>query len=361
MSRLLIALLFMGSAFSLVYLWFDDHPNPELAATKLPANDAASVLNAPPLQHQRTETVEHIASLFKTDRLLEQAPQEFFQTLPTSLSEVPRPIDLGMNENGDLIIDQRVRSLFEYYLMATGEETLQDIILRIQYDLLSQLEPDAYQQANSLLEGYLQYRNNIGVINNQYADQTGTAGSSLETMKAAKRAVRESRTDFLSPESSAAFFAAEDEYDDYMIGRATVLSDASLSQQEKRQQLELIDLNSPAQLVSAHRQSRILSEVGTQVNQLRSDGATENEIYSYRQQQLGVEVADRLTKLDVERQAWQTRMAAYRAELKGLEETPGYAIEERERMIEALREQHFEQQELLRVRALDRNRPAASN
>ena len=108
MSRLLIAILLIGSVLGLVYLWIDDRSSLAVITDDSPA---------PPVQQERTETVEHIASLLKTDALLEQAPAEFFETLPASLSDVPKPVDLGVDENGDLVIDRRIRDLFEFYLL----------------------------------------------------------------------------------------------------------------------------------------------------------------------------------------------------------------------------------------------------
>lgn len=343
------------------YLWMTNKPLPPVVSTAADEASTDMAYDAVVGRREITESVETIATLVRGSELSEEVPDIFFQSLPGSLINTPKAAALGIDDNGDLIIDQRVRRLFEFYLMAMGEESLQHIVLRIQHDLNEQLDEPAYSQANELLAAYLQYRNHIGVINNQYAEQVGVSGASLSQLRDIKLAVRESRSEFLSNDVSMAFFSAEDEYDDYMMGRAIILTDKNLTADEKSQQLELHDLQSSRELVRSQQGSSQLSDVRAEVNRLRDDGATDNDVYAYREQLLGAEVAGRLAVLDGERQQWQTRVDDYRAELVTVESAQEYPVAERERMIEVLRAQHFDAQEILRIRVLDKHRGAVSN
>ena len=133
-----------------------------------------------------------------------------------------------------------------------------DKFARIKHDLDTQLNAEAYQQANTLLEGYLQYRNHIGIIKNQYIDQASVTGPDMQLVREIKQAIRDSRTEFLPEDAITSFYAKEDDYDDYMISKVQILSNHSLSAEEKRIELEILDQNTPAELLQSQKQSNQL-------------------------------------------------------------------------------------------------------
>mgnify|MGYP000069983635 CR=1 FL=1 len=307
-------------------------------------------------QTEKTVPPEIISDLMSQERPDNETGELFYQTLPGSLSDAPKPASLETDLQGNLIINKRVQHLFEFYLMAMGEEPFENIIARIKHDLSSQLNADAYLIANNLLEGYLQYRNNIGIIKNQYAEQATISGTSMALIKEIKLAIRDSRSAFLPDEAISSFYSKEDDYDDYMISKAQILNNKALSVEQKRVELILLDENTPIELIQAQNGMNQLSKVRNSVSDLRKLGANDEDIYLYREQELGTDVADRLASLDTERQVWQARVNTYRVELANIESMDAYSKDEKHRMIEALRNEHFDEQEILRVRTLDKMR-----
>ena len=83
---------------------------------------------------------------------------------------------------------------------------------------------------------------------------------------------------------------------------------------------------------------------------LRDEGASDSEIFAVREERYGSEAAERLAALDARRADWKRRLAAYRAERDGLL-ADGAASQEA--ALDALRERHFEANEITRVRALE--------
>ena len=71
--------------------------------------------------------------------------------LPPSLAGLDHGIKLGTDTNGNLIINDEIKELFEFYMSAMGEESLKQIITRIQSDMSSQLRSSALNQGLSLL------------------------------------------------------------------------------------------------------------------------------------------------------------------------------------------------------------------
>jgi lipase chaperone LimK len=352
---LLLSITGASALLLVLLLWI----KPASAPLPLAAPSAPEAAHVAPIA-QKTLPRAALSSLVDAQETQRLPPAEFFAVLPGTLVDTPPPAPLAMDAQGNLVLDMRLRRLFEHYLMAIGEESLEHIVLRIQHALSAQLVEPALAQANALLESYLQYRNHLGELNNQYTQQAGAAGTSVDAWYALKRAARESRSAFFSSEASQAFFAREDAYDDYMLARARVLSDSALDAVARREQLQLIDLDTAPELVRSQQEATAISRVAQQVAQLRATGADESAVYRYREQTLGPAAAQRLAALDEQRSGWQDRLASYREQLAMIEASTQYPEVERERMIAQLRSALFTEREILRVAALDRQRQGSA-
>ena len=77
---------------------------------------------------------------------------DFDKPLPKSLEGIDLNIALPLDSLGNLIVGMELRDLFELYLSATGEEELDDILLRIQYALAQQLTAPALEQGYDALK-----------------------------------------------------------------------------------------------------------------------------------------------------------------------------------------------------------------
>ena len=294
-----------------------------------------------------TEMIDKSAEYSGADEL-------FYNTLPLSLRDTPRPTALGVDEDEELIADHRVRNLFEYYLTAIGEESLDRIISRIQHDLSGQLEGVALDQANQILEGYLQYRNNMAVIKTQFVNQYGSQTYNLNVVKEMKSALRESRFGFLSEDVIIGFFEQEDQYDDYMMARVEVSSDSALSSDEKEHLISQLDQQSPQWIIEASQRANLVSNVRITEKQLRAEGATDDEIYAVREQAYGVDAAEKLRVLDEKRAQWRMLVDMYRVDLNSMIASVGGSSNINHELLNSLRSQYFEGPELSRIRAIDK-------
>ena len=357
MSRINKSIIFIIVPLLIAAVFFVVGPKPQESAQQ---NEQSTLTknteNNDIIQAEKTVSPEFISNLMAKEKPQDESAEKFYKTLPGSLSDAPKPAALESDAEGNLIINQRVQRLFEFYLMAMGEEPIENIIARIKYDLQTQLSDQAYLEANTLLEGYLQYRNNIGIIKNQYAEHAAISGNDMQLIKEIKLAIRDSRSSFLPDEAITSFYSQEDDYDDYMIRKIQILSDQTLSAEDKRTALILLDEDSPTELVNSQKKAKQLSGVSNSVKELRELGASDEVVYIYREQELGTEAADRLSTLDAERQAWQSRVGTYRIELGNIESMDAYSETDKQSMIDALRHQHFDGQEILRVRTLDKMR-----
>ncbi len=340
--------LFIFVAFVLFY-------DPSVAMVE--ESKSAALMNstkANPVSVEKVIEPQLITNLVKQTPTQNDIDKSFFSVLPASLRDTPPPTALGIDEDEELIADHRVRNLFEYYLTAIGEEPLERIVARIKYDLSQQLDGVALDQGYEILEGYLQYRNNMAVIKNQFVNQYGNQAYDLTIVREMKGALRESRYGFMSAPVVDAFFSQEDQYDDYMMAKVALMSDSRLTGAEKDNLLNQLDHDSPQWIVEANHRANLVSDVRSQESALRASGGTEEDVYALRVKSYGEEQADNLKKLDERRAQWQRLVELYRIDLNSLLASAGDTSNIDQSLLQSLREQYFEGPELARIKAIDK-------
>eukprot|EP00487_Bulimina_marginata_P003880 TRINITY_DN19357_c0_g1_i1.p1 TRINITY_DN19357_c0_g1~~TRINITY_DN19357_c0_g1_i1.p1 ORF type:complete len:105 (-),score=15.93 TRINITY_DN19357_c0_g1_i1:182-496(-) len=77
---------------------------------------------------------------------------------PPSIADINHDVVLKTDADGNLIVGEEAKHLFEFYLSSIGEESLEQILTRIQLELDEQLQPPALDQALSLLKRYIDYK-----------------------------------------------------------------------------------------------------------------------------------------------------------------------------------------------------------
>ena len=160
------------------------------------------------------------------------------------------------------------------------------------------------------------------------------------------------RVSAFGEEDAARAFGESERIASGLFARARVLSETSLSADERERRLEAIEADMPEAEASALRAMRTTARLRERTSELRQAGADEEAIRELRVASVGVAAADRLEALDAAREAFRARVDAYRRELAALgarsPDGPG------DEAIAALRARHFEGAELLRIAALDR-------
>jgi len=301
----------------------------------------------------KTTSQEAIAEMVAQADITLEGFELFVERRPNSLQDVPSPSPLGIDQHGNLIVDLRVRNLFEHYLSAIGEEDIDSIILRIKYDLSNQLDGNSLDEALEVMAGYLQYRNHLGVLKNDFAANNAGSQYDLDAVRNIKLAARDARLSFLSEVAIEGMFAKDDEYDDYMMARARVMANTALSPEEKVEQVSEIARLAPAWIAESYAPSQRFDSVRSQTKLLINSGATESEVYALRDQTYGMEAAERLSSLDERRADWQNKVDAYRVELGSL--LAGSNLDEvGQDVLSSLRAQFFEGPELQRIAAVDK-------
>ncbi|QFI36751.1 lipase chaperone [Moritella marina ATCC 15381] len=279
--------------------------------------------------------------------------------LPSSLLGAVLPLTLDVNELGELVINKKIQHLFDFYLSAMGEESLDIIVLRIKHSLTSQLTDPALTQSMDIFSGYLQYLNEVTVIKQQFeqgADPENSGEYTLDKVIEVRDMVLDARTNYLDDDVIAAFFGQADEYEDYMLSLAKINKDTGLNSAEKQVAKAALDTTAPEWLLTQQHNANQLNEYRDQYQALEAQGASQRELQDLTQQSFSPEVADRLAALEVKREQWQVKLAEYREELAVIKDNAGDESSDSEQQqldIAQLREAYFSPQEIKRVSALD--------
>lgn len=302
---------------------------------------------------EKTVTPEYLSELVRGFENEHQDFEVFINTKPSSLSDVPAPSVLDLDQYGQLITNFKLKNLFEYYLSSLGEETLDRVVLRIKNDLENQLEGDNLDKSLSVLEGYLQYRNHLGILKNDFANNNPEATYSLADVRYVREQAMEARLSFFDEETIQGFFGKNDEYDDYTLTRAEIKSDTNLTNEEKDAQLKTLEEHMPDWLDQINAKSISLNETRESLSTFRKNGATEDEIKTLIEDVYDEQAAERVIALEERRKAWAEKLEVYRSELNALVEGQG-ASQFDPQYLDELRSIFFDETEIVRVRSLDK-------
>lgn len=268
--------------------------------------------------------------------------------LPASLRDTTVDGELTMDAQGNLVLSAGVRSVFDYFLSAVGEEPLATIIARIRGYLALKLSGRAVEQANRLLDSYLAYRESLDQVLPPAVDL-----ARLDQQRNAINTLKQLRRQHLSAEVVTAFFGDEEAYDEYTWQRLKLAEDKSLSPAQRRGQ-EAVLL---AQLSPTVQQNMLVLTRYQRLSELTAEwkqrGGNAQELRALREQEVGTAAADRLETLDRQRAQWDQRMGVYFAERERLLRQPGLSEPDRQSALEQLRGRHFQSAELLRVQNLE--------
>jgi lipase chaperone LimK len=272
----------------------------------------------------------------------------FEKPLPKSLEDIDLNIALPLDRDGNLIVGMELKDLFELYLSAMGEEALDDILLRIQNALTLQLSTPALEQGYDALKRFIDYKVELANLEQQPRDN---ALSELDNIRRQKEILSTIQQEYFTPIESDALFAAEAEYDAFMLDHLTIQQNTNLTGTEKQLQVEALEASLPEDVRAGRERAMAPAKIYQQAEVMRSEGKTSADIYQMRAHSLGEAAATELAALDQKRDRWQQRLGMFNAQydsisLSGLSET------DQKTAVSALLARDFDATESIRVRAM---------
>jgi len=269
--------------------------------------------------------------------------------LPASLADIKHGVVLQVDEDGNLIVNSHTHDLFEFYLSAMGEEPLQQILIRIRHDIEQQLTSVAKDQAFLLLKNFVDYKIELSSLSTDLKSQ---ASPGLELLKLQKAQISSLRAHYFSPNTYQAFFQQEEDYDDFMLSQLEINQNPHLDAIQKSQQIDALLDQLPEEIKRVRRTASRHGELFQTANNMRSNGASNEDIYQLRARSLGDEAATALAELDVKRSLWQQRLSLYAQQRDAILDS-GLSDNDSLQAIDALINLNFSHPEIVRVKALD--------
>lgn len=270
------------------------------------------------------------------------------QTLPSSLQGTHHGVTLR-SHNQQFIITASLKDLFDYYLSAAGEDSLEAIENRILVDLARQLSGDALEQANEIWKNYLTYKTQLVQFDQQFLanSEERQVLEQLQFLQQRQMALIALQDQILTPEVAEILFAFDRKLDQLTLEKAELLA-SDLTAEQKQQGL----INLQAQLPIDALQGLRRNQQQQALMLIDEDKTlTAQKKFQLRSEQVGASAASRLQKLDEERARWSQRIIEFKQQKKFLQNS-GLADEEYLGSLEKLYTQHFAPSEQLRARAL---------
>lgn len=216
-----------------------------------------------------------------------------------------------------LVIDAELRRMFDYYLSAVGEKSLDAIRAETERELERTLQPGAAGEAKRLLARYMDYKRDLVDVEKN----PKLAGGAVGAVRARFHAIQEARARFFSAKESQALFGFDDAYDLDAVARLEITQDKLLTNAQKQEKIAALDAALPPALREARDAPLKVVKLEESVQKMRTQGASEDDIYRMRATALSPEAASRLAEVDLEETTWKNRIASYLAERNRLNAT----------------------------------------
>jgi len=241
--------------------------------------------------------------------------------------------------DGRVLADRELRRLFDWWLSLDGELPRHAIRAGLAQWLVARV---GAVDASSVLAVFDRYR--------RYLDAVATIDARLPLEQRLEQ-LHALRGEWLGAELAAAFFADEERDAALALERRRVAADAPLTRAERAERIATLDAALPEPERAAREAEADPWLAEAQSRELAADAASPAERHDARAALWGEAAATRLASLDVQRAAWDARLADYRRERDALlAATPPAA---RESALAGLRARRFAPHEARRVESLE--------
>ena len=267
--------------------------------------------------------------------------------LPASFVGTEVDGGLHVDASGQLIIDEDIRRLFDYFLASIGEESLAASVKRLRTYIDGQLGEPARSHAQVLLNQYLEYKRELALLERDLPRL-----ASLDALRQREAALQALRARLFDAETHQAFFAREEGYNRFTLERLAIAQDARLDAEAKGQAVDRLRASLPAELQDAVL-PQLQQELRQHTARLQAEGASAGQIRQMRQQLVGAEATTRLEALDGQRQNWQKRLDDYLTAKARIQNNEGLSVGDRQAALKTLAAEHFDERERLRLEAAE--------
>lgn len=247
---------------------------------------------------------------------------------------------VSLDANGNVVLDLRLRRLFDYYLSLIGERDRAQIRQLLDAYLLDRHGP---QHAATVLAYFDRYAAYLQLLADAQLARSSDPQERLDRVSALRRQA-------LGDAMAAAFFAEEEALAALTLKRMKIAADDRLSPERKSELLADLDL---AAGFSARTEADTASDVADQNRSFELQRSTPQQRAAEREALWGKEAAQRLAELDASRARWDARIDAYLSARSRIDADRTLSAAARAQAVATLRAQHFDAIEQRRIASLE--------
>ncbi len=272
--------------------------------------------------------------------------------LPNSLRGTRIPAAFKLDSEGHLIVTSSIKSVIEYFLSATGEESIENIITRIEEFLAQQLDEPARSEALDVVAQYIGYKEALIELEKNLAENVKLSGQSSDYLTMFQYR-REARMNNLSPEIYDAFFADEDKEDNYTASLLEIRKNPDLTDEERAAQFIAAEQLLPKQEQAAKQADHNREMLKTNIQTAKSAGASDEQIFQMRSEVYGYDAAERFAVADKKKAEWDSRFEQYRQQRQSILINEGLSDTDKANEIYTVQNTLFSSTEQRRLATLD--------
>ncbi|AXE32066.1 lipase chaperone [Chromobacterium phragmitis] len=252
-----------------------------------------------------------------------------------------RPDGAAAQSADRLVVNQRLRQLFDYYLATLGERDLAAIRAELRRELGRTLSVGALEQAMALFERYVGYKRSLA----------GRQAAAATDLSRRLELVQTARRQFFSQAELEGLFGDEDRYDDFTAKRLAIESNPALSAAERQRRIAELERRLPPALRAAREEPVKHLRLAEAEEKLKRSGEGAQAMYQLRAGMVGQAAADRLDELDREQAGWQERLDGFKRERAAILGDGRLSAQQRQQAVAQLQSRRFSPQEALRLPA----------
>lgn len=254
---------------------------------------------------------------------------------------------INVDSEGNLIVDRELRHWLDFYLSALGELELEQVIAIIEQKI-NQLPSPGREQAHQLFRNYLGYKTALSEYDERAALESNEIGS-IEQLQGRLDWQSRLRRQWLSSDAVESFWKMDEVIDDYALQKLVIRS-SDLNSEEKAAALEALEQSLPDELSSFKKEVYIASDLLIKEEALDVKGDS-NSLRKLRIEEVGMEAADRLERLDVSQGSWNKKLEDYRDLKEKILSEEGLSEVDKQEQLDDYRNKIFTDKEQLRIDA----------
>lgn len=227
---------------------------------------------------------------------------------PFSTNYAKRAVSQEQLLNNNLPYKQ-LKQLFDQFVMESNINQKPIDFRQLEKKVILIVTPQKTGPAMNLFKKYIQYLDEIKEMDRLAPTAAKSGESFWEGIQKGHEKLYYLRSKIFNPEEHTQLFGDEEIFDKTSLAIAKISEDNKLSDQQKQEEIK--SLKSTLPLNMRNTNSEFLMAMDIKVNQIITNGGSNDDVYRYRANIMNPEAAARFAELDRDEENWKQKIANY--------------------------------------------------